>query len=327
MESEAGVAGALHGALAAGALATTFTCSQGLLLMIPNMCAASSHLAAVSAQISIPTLHLRCRTSCTTCKLDTCTPQARYLLSLAGQLVQLNQYLPRPQLPSQVQDQRRAHPLRAACSGPCAGGPCSVYLWRPPGQEGGCGDIRSSLGTALPSVWSVWSGQRRDAEAGWLSITAALCSSLAGTGRPSNEDAAPHSGSALHLTLRPHFGYHTQDVMAVRSTGWTMLSSHSVQEAQDLALAAHLATLAGRCGSGRGGGRVGRLRLLSGGVGQSRTYVLMASARAALSKGGEASTVAASAQAWQVTSAACALCLTAACPLCTFSMASAQATR
>ena len=37
MESEAGVAGALHGALAAGSLATTFTSSQGLLLMIPNM--------------------------------------------------------------------------------------------------------------------------------------------------------------------------------------------------------------------------------------------------------------------------------------------------
>lgn len=37
MESEAGVAGAIHGALSAGALATTFTCSQGLLLMIPNM--------------------------------------------------------------------------------------------------------------------------------------------------------------------------------------------------------------------------------------------------------------------------------------------------
>lgn len=37
MESEAGVAGALHGSLSAGALATTFTCSQGLLLMIPNM--------------------------------------------------------------------------------------------------------------------------------------------------------------------------------------------------------------------------------------------------------------------------------------------------
>ncbi len=30
-------AGALHGALAAGSLATTFTCSQGLLLMVPNM--------------------------------------------------------------------------------------------------------------------------------------------------------------------------------------------------------------------------------------------------------------------------------------------------
>ena len=37
MQSEAGVAGALHGALSCGALATTFTCSQGLLLMIPNM--------------------------------------------------------------------------------------------------------------------------------------------------------------------------------------------------------------------------------------------------------------------------------------------------
>ncbi|WIA16310.1 hypothetical protein OEZ85_013010 [Tetradesmus obliquus] len=37
MEGEGGVAGALHGALQAGALATTFTCSQGLLLMIPNM--------------------------------------------------------------------------------------------------------------------------------------------------------------------------------------------------------------------------------------------------------------------------------------------------
>ena len=37
MESEAGAAGALHGALLSGSLATTFTASQGLLLMIPNM--------------------------------------------------------------------------------------------------------------------------------------------------------------------------------------------------------------------------------------------------------------------------------------------------
>src|SRR5450756_1319822 len=37
MQSEAGVAGAVHGALQTGALATTFTASQGLLLMIPNM--------------------------------------------------------------------------------------------------------------------------------------------------------------------------------------------------------------------------------------------------------------------------------------------------
>jgi pyruvate-ferredoxin/flavodoxin oxidoreductase len=37
MQSEAGAAGALHGALQAGALTTTFTASQGLMLMIPNM--------------------------------------------------------------------------------------------------------------------------------------------------------------------------------------------------------------------------------------------------------------------------------------------------
>ncbi len=37
MQSEAGAAGALHGCLSGGALATTYTCSQGLLLMLPNM--------------------------------------------------------------------------------------------------------------------------------------------------------------------------------------------------------------------------------------------------------------------------------------------------
>ena len=37
MESEAGAAGAVHGSLASGALTTTYTASQGLLLMIPNM--------------------------------------------------------------------------------------------------------------------------------------------------------------------------------------------------------------------------------------------------------------------------------------------------
>jgi pyruvate-ferredoxin/flavodoxin oxidoreductase len=43
MQSEAGAAGALHGAAEAGAMATTFTSSQGLLLMIPNMYIMSGH--------------------------------------------------------------------------------------------------------------------------------------------------------------------------------------------------------------------------------------------------------------------------------------------
>src|SRR5438067_8746142 len=37
MQSEGGAAGAVHGAIQAGSLATTFTASQGLLLMVPNM--------------------------------------------------------------------------------------------------------------------------------------------------------------------------------------------------------------------------------------------------------------------------------------------------
>ena len=104
MESEAGVAGALHGALAAGAMATTFTCSQGLLLMIPNM------------------------------------------YKIAGELI-----------------------------------PCVLHV-----------------------------------------------------------TARAIAGHALSI-----FGDH-QDVMAVRQTGWAMLASHSVQEAQDMALVAHLATYKAR---------------------------------------------------------------------------------
>ncbi|MGL5262636.1 MAG: pyruvate:ferredoxin (flavodoxin) oxidoreductase, partial [Bacteroides sp.] len=44
MQSEAGAAGALHGSLQAGALSTTYTASQGLLLMIPNMYKISGEL-------------------------------------------------------------------------------------------------------------------------------------------------------------------------------------------------------------------------------------------------------------------------------------------
>ena len=44
LQSEAGAAGAVHGSLAAGALTSTFTASQGLLLMIPNMYKISAEL-------------------------------------------------------------------------------------------------------------------------------------------------------------------------------------------------------------------------------------------------------------------------------------------
>eukprot|EP00192_Tetraselmis_astigmatica_P000701 CAMPEP_0117666264 /NCGR_PEP_ID=MMETSP0804-20121206/10277_1 /TAXON_ID=1074897 /ORGANISM="Tetraselmis astigmatica, Strain CCMP880" /LENGTH=1326 /DNA_ID=CAMNT_0005473785 /DNA_START=664 /DNA_END=4644 /DNA_ORIENTATION=+ len=101
MESETGAAGALHGGIAGGAMATTFTCSQGLLLMVPNM------------------------------------------FKIAGELT-----------------------------------PCVMHV----------------------------------------------------------------TARALAKHALSIYGDH-QDVMAVRQTGWAMISSHNVQEAHDLALAAHLATL------------------------------------------------------------------------------------
>ncbi|HLO01703.1 MAG TPA: pyruvate:ferredoxin (flavodoxin) oxidoreductase [Symbiobacteriaceae bacterium] len=52
MQSEAGAAGAIHGALQAGALSTTFTSSQGLLLMIPNMYKIAGELTATVFHIA-----------------------------------------------------------------------------------------------------------------------------------------------------------------------------------------------------------------------------------------------------------------------------------
>ena len=56
MQSEGGAAGAVHGALQAGALTTTFTASQGLLLMIPNMYKIAGELTSYAMHVSARTL-------------------------------------------------------------------------------------------------------------------------------------------------------------------------------------------------------------------------------------------------------------------------------
>ena len=58
MQSEAGAAGALHGALQGGSLATTFTSSQGLLLMIPNM-------FKIAGELTPAVIHVAARTIAT----------------------------------------------------------------------------------------------------------------------------------------------------------------------------------------------------------------------------------------------------------------------
>src|SRR5208282_4546267 len=56
MQSEGGAAGAVHGALQTGALSTTFTASQGLLLMIPNMNKIAGELTATAFHVSARTV-------------------------------------------------------------------------------------------------------------------------------------------------------------------------------------------------------------------------------------------------------------------------------
>ncbi len=56
MQSEGGAAGAVHGAIQAGALSTTFTASQGLLLMIPNMYKIAGELTPFVMHVSARTL-------------------------------------------------------------------------------------------------------------------------------------------------------------------------------------------------------------------------------------------------------------------------------
>ena len=56
MQSEAGAAGALHGALQKGTLATTFTASQGLLLMVPNMFKIAGELLPVVIHVAARSL-------------------------------------------------------------------------------------------------------------------------------------------------------------------------------------------------------------------------------------------------------------------------------
>jgi len=59
MQSEGGAAGAVHGSLATGALTTTFTASQGLLLMLPNIYKIAGELLPGVFHVSARSVQLR----------------------------------------------------------------------------------------------------------------------------------------------------------------------------------------------------------------------------------------------------------------------------
>ena len=56
MQSEGGASGAMHGALSSGALTTTFTSSQGLLLMLPNMYKIAGEMLPAVIHVSARTI-------------------------------------------------------------------------------------------------------------------------------------------------------------------------------------------------------------------------------------------------------------------------------
>src|SRR5260370_20868475 len=56
MQSEGGAAGAVHGALQTGSLATTFTASQAMLLMVPNMNKIAGELTPTAFHVTAPTI-------------------------------------------------------------------------------------------------------------------------------------------------------------------------------------------------------------------------------------------------------------------------------
>ena len=60
MQSEGGAAGAVHGALTTGSLTTTFTASQGLLLMIPNMYKIAGELTPTVFHVTARSLATQC---------------------------------------------------------------------------------------------------------------------------------------------------------------------------------------------------------------------------------------------------------------------------
>ena len=77
MQSEGGAAGAVHGALQAGSLATTFTASQGLLLMIPNM-------YKIAGELTPFVMHVAARTLATHASVDLRRPPGRHGLPPDG---------------------------------------------------------------------------------------------------------------------------------------------------------------------------------------------------------------------------------------------------
>ena len=64
MQSEAGAIAAVHGALQAGSLATTFTASQGLLLMIPNLYTIAGELNCFCMHVAARTCAISHAVSC-----------------------------------------------------------------------------------------------------------------------------------------------------------------------------------------------------------------------------------------------------------------------
>ena len=136
MQSEAGAIGAVHGALQAGSLATTFTASQGLLLMIPNLYKIAGELTPFCMHVAARTVAthalsifgdhsdvMACRQTGVALLAASCVQEAQDF-ALIGQAATLASRVPVhpllrrvPHLPRSRQDPaaRRRRPARRCC--------------------------------------------------------------------------------------------------------------------------------------------------------------------------------------------------------------------
>ena len=238
MQSEAGAAGAVHGSLAAGALTTTYTASQGLLLMIPNLYKIAgeqlpgvfnvSARALASHALSIFGDHsdvYACRQ--TGCAM-LCESSVQEVMDLTPVAHLAAIYPITPSSPMAEATDEWATDGRTNIFGH------TVQITEMQSEAGAAGAVHGSLAAgALTTTYTASQG---------LLLMIPNLYKIAGEQLPGVFNVSARALASHALSI---FGDHS-DIYACRQTGCAMLCESSVQEVMDLTPVAHLASIKGK---------------------------------------------------------------------------------